>query len=70
LHFVLLNGGARILTVVTGSPTTPPFTASIVSTGNRLTLPRPGVIVQLKKRPVAPGSFVEKAFAPVFWGHS
>jgi hypothetical protein len=47
LHFVLTNSGAQILTVVTGSPNTPPFIASIVSTGNRLTLPyAPGVIVQ------------------------
>jgi hypothetical protein len=46
VHFVLMDSGAQILTVVTGSPTTPPFTASIVSTGHRLTLPPPGVIVQ------------------------
>jgi hypothetical protein len=46
VHFVLTNNGAQILTVVTGSPNTPPFTASIVSTGNRLTIPPPGVILQ------------------------
>ncbi|MGA3235737.1 MAG: hypothetical protein ABSG03_05520 [Bryobacteraceae bacterium] len=46
VHFVLTNSGAEILTVVTGSPNTPPFVASIVSTGNRLTLAAPGVIIQ------------------------
>jgi hypothetical protein len=46
VHFVLTNSGAQILTVVTGSPNTPPFVASIVSTGDRLTLAAPGVIIQ------------------------
>src|ERR1700684_3961564 len=46
VHFVLTNSGAEILTVVTGSPNTPPFVASIVSTGTRLTLAAPGVILQ------------------------
>jgi len=37
VHFVLTNGAAQILTAVSGSPNTPPFTASIVSTGSRVT---------------------------------
>jgi hypothetical protein len=37
VHFVLTVGAAQILTTVTGSPNTPPFTANIVSTGTRLT---------------------------------
>jgi hypothetical protein len=45
VHFVVTNSGAQILTVVTGSPNTPPFVASIVSTGNRLTLPAPGGVI-------------------------
>jgi hypothetical protein len=46
VHFVLTNAGAQILTSVTGSPNSPPFTASIVSTGYRLTIPPPGVTLQ------------------------
>jgi hypothetical protein len=46
VHFVLTNFGAQILTVVTGSPNSPPFTASIVSTGTRLTLAAPGVTIE------------------------
>ena len=46
VHFVLMSFGAEILTVVTGSPNTPPFVASIVSTGTRLTLAAPGAIIQ------------------------
>jgi hypothetical protein len=46
VHFVLTNSGAKIVTVVTGSPNTPPFVASIVSTGDRLTLPAAGVTLQ------------------------
>jgi hypothetical protein len=37
LNFVLTGGAAQILTTVSGSPNTPPFTSSIVSTGTRLT---------------------------------
>jgi len=46
VHFVLTNGAAQILTAVSGSPNTPPFTASIVSTGVRLTFPAYGLIGQ------------------------
>jgi hypothetical protein len=46
VHFVITNLGAQILTVVTGSPNTPPFVASIVSTGTRLTLAAPGAIIE------------------------
>jgi len=46
VHFVLTNGAAQILTVVSGSPNTPPFTASIVSTGSRLTFPPYGWMFQ------------------------
>jgi len=44
VHFVLTNGAAQIHTAVTGSPNTPPFTASIVSTGSRLTFTTYGPI--------------------------
>jgi hypothetical protein len=33
---VIAQGGAQIHTAVSGSPNTPPFTASIISTGVRL----------------------------------
>jgi hypothetical protein len=46
VHFVITNSGSQILTTVTGSPNSPPFTANIVSTGNRLTLPAPGAIIR------------------------
>jgi hypothetical protein len=36
LHFVLASDGSEIRTTVTGSPTTPPFTASITSIGVRM----------------------------------
>jgi hypothetical protein len=38
VHFVVLSGGSEIRTVVTSSPNTPPFAASITSTGTRLLL--------------------------------
>lgn len=37
--------GAGPEQVVTNPPNTPPFVASIFSTGNRLTLPAPGAII-------------------------
>src|ERR1700689_1021217 len=46
VHFVLTNFGAEILTVVTGSPSSPPFAANIVSTGTRLTLPAFDAIIR------------------------
>lgn len=36
VHFVVLRDGSEIRTVVTSSPNTPPFTASIISTGFRM----------------------------------
>jgi hypothetical protein len=36
VHFVVLRDGSEIRTVVTSSPNTPPFTASITSTGIRM----------------------------------
>ncbi len=45
VHFAITNLGAQILTVVTGSPNSPPFMASIVSTGYRLAIPPPGVTI-------------------------
>lgn len=46
VHFVLTNGANQILTAVSGSPNTPPFVASIVSTGTRLLYPPYGQIFQ------------------------
>src|ERR1017187_3904403 len=39
VDFVLTNGAAQILTAVSGSPNTPPFTANLLSTGARLPFP-------------------------------
>jgi hypothetical protein len=36
VHFVISKGGTQINTVVSGSPNTPPFAASIISTGNKI----------------------------------
>ncbi len=46
VYFVLTNGANQILTTVSGSPNTPPFVASIVSTGTRLSFPPYGQILQ------------------------
>jgi hypothetical protein len=36
VHFVATQNGSQVLTAVSGSPNTPPFTAAIVSVGVRL----------------------------------
>jgi hypothetical protein len=36
VYFVICKGGTQINTVVSGSPNTPPFAASILSTGTRI----------------------------------
>lgn len=45
VHFVITDLGLQILTTVTGSPNSPPFTANIVSVGHRLTIPPSGVTI-------------------------
>lgn len=49
LDFVLTNGAAQILTTVSGSPNTPPFTSSIVSIGTRVTFTVYGSVIPLIK---------------------
>lgn len=46
VDFLLTNGAAHILGAVSGSPNTPPFTASIVSTGSRVTFTSYGLVNQ------------------------
>ena len=36
VYFIISNGGAQLSCVVSGSTNTPPFSASILSTGTRL----------------------------------